>query len=143
MGKTTTAINLSAALAEEGKTVLLLDMDPQGNATSGLGVEKNPATGSLYQVMRREQELEEIICSTSISGLDVAPSSTDLASIDIELSTESARESRLKEAIYGVDRYDYIFIDCPPSLGLLSINCLVASSSVIIPIQCEYYALEE
>ncbi len=141
VGKTTTAINLCASLAKR-KKILLIDLDPQGNATSGLGIQKKQLTKSIYHVIRQECHLKDVICHTETNNLDVVPSTTDLAAIDIELATEENREERLKSELDQIEDYDFIFIDCPPSLGLLSINGLVASQSVLIPIQCEYYALE-
>ncbi len=141
VGKTTTAINLCAALAKK-KKILLIDLDPQGNATSGLGIQKKQLTKSIYHVICQECRLKDVICPTENDNLDVVPSTTDLAAIDVELATEKNREEHLKSELEQIEDYDFIFIDCSPSLGLLSINGLVASQSVLIPIQCEYYALE-
>lgn len=142
VGKTTTNINLCAFLAEMGKRVLTIDIDPQGNTTSGLGIDKNSLEYSIYDVIMGLNP-DEAIIHTAIDNLDVIPSSMELAGAEIELTLKENRESVLKESIFHLkDKYDYIFIDCPPSLGLLAINSLTASDSVIIPIQCEFYALE-
>ena len=143
VGKSTTAINLSAALGEQGKQVLLIDLDPQGNATSGLGVEKNQLSKCIYNVLLDSDELEDIIIPDVCPGLDLAPSTINLAGAEVELVSEMAREQRLKEAVGKMrGKYDYIFVDCPPSLGLLTVNALVAADKLIIPIQTEFYALE-
>ncbi len=143
MGKTTTAINLSAALAQLGNEILLIDTDPQGNATSGLGFDKKNFAPSLYQVLVDLLPLEKTIKATSLPKLSVAGANADLAGAEIELVAALARESRLKGAISGIkSRYDFIIIDCPPSLGLLTLNALNAADKIIIPIQGEYYAME-
>ncbi len=143
VGKTTTAVNFSAALAEKGKRVLLIDNDPQGNLTSGVGVDKNSLEKSIYHVLINEASIEDVILHTSFERLDILPGSVDLAGAEIELIDFEDREFLLKKQILKVkDLYDYIIVDCPPSLGLLTINALVAVDSVLIPIQCEYYALE-
>lgn len=143
VGKTTTAVNFSAALAEKGKRVLLIDNDPQGNLTSGVGVDKNSLEKSIYHVLINEASIEDVILHTSFERLDILPGSVDLAGAEIELIDFEDREFLLKKQIIKVkDLYDYIIVDCPPSLGLLTINALVAVDSVLIPIQCEYYALE-
>lgn len=143
VGKTTTAVNLSAAMAMKGKKVLLIDTDPQGNATSGLGIDKSKNNKNVYSVMINGESIKESIKETSIKKLHVLPSSIELAGAEIELVNVIAREFVLKNAIEEVkDLYDYIIIDCPPSLGLITINSLSAANSVLIPIQCEFYALE-
>lgn len=143
VGKSTTAINLSAALGEMGKQVLLIDLDPQGNSSSGLGVEKNRVSRCIYDALLNDIPLTDIIIPDVSKGLDVVPATINLAGAEVELVSEMARENRLKDAIWPMrGRYDYIFIDCPPSLGLLTINALVAADKLLIPIQCEFYALE-
>jgi chromosome partitioning protein len=142
VGKTTTNINLCAYLAEMGKKILTVDIDPQGNTTSGLGIDKNSLEYSMYDVIMGLNPQDAII-HTSVENFDIIPSSMELAGSEIELTGKMGRESILKESILPLkEKYDYIFIDCPPSLGLLTINSLTASDSVIIPIQCEFYALE-
>ncbi|MCI8620476.1 MAG: ParA family protein [Clostridia bacterium] len=142
VGKTTTAINLSSALAKKGKKVLLIDADPQGNATSGLGIDKE-IEKSIYDVIINEVDIDETLKETNLKKLKVCPSNINLAGAEVELVSLMSREHRLKERIdeIRVD-YDYIFIDCPPSLGLITLNAFTASDSVLIPVQCEYYALE-
>ena len=143
VGKSTTAINLSAALGEMGKQVLLIDLDPQGNSSSGLGVEKNRVSRCIYDALLNDIPLTDIIIPDMSKGLDVVPATINLAGAEVELVSEMARENRLKDAIGPMrGRYDYVFIDCPPSLGLLTINALVAADKLLIPIQCEFYALE-
>ncbi|MBC7341393.1 MAG: ParA family protein [Clostridia bacterium] len=143
VGKTTTAVNLGAALALRGRRVLLVDIDPQANATSGVGVRKEDVREGTYDSLIGRLPLRAVIRPTEIGGLDLAPSSIQLAGAEVELVGEERREYRLRAALEGVrGRYDYLLIDCPPSLGLLTLNGLVAADSVLIPIQCEYYALE-
>ena len=143
VGKTTTAVNLSACVAQLGKRVLLADIDPQGNATSGLGVNKNKLDLSVYDVLINDVDAAEAIRDTMIDGLKLLPSQVDLAGAEVELVNLLAREQRLKNALAPVrDRFDYIFVDCPPSLGLLTLNALTMADTLLVPIQCEYYALE-
>lgn len=143
VGKTTTAINLAAFLAELGKFVLLVDMDPQGNATSGLGVERENLTHGLYHALAKQKRLHDIIVNTGHEGLRIAPGTPDLAGANIELVDVDRREFQLSDLIQEVKHaYDYIIIDCPPSLGLLTINSLTAADDILIPVQAEYYALE-
>ncbi len=144
VGKTTTNINLAACLAIKGKKVLVLDIDPQGNTTSGLGIDKRNIKYSTYDLLTEEEfNTKEAILNTSTEGLDIIPASVSLAGAEVELVSVIGREKKLKNALAKVKRkYDYIFIDCPPSLGLLTINSLTAVDSVLIPIQCEFYALE-
>ena len=142
-GKTTSAINVSAYLALAGKRTLLIDLDPQGNATSGIGVDKHNVQRSIYQVLVEESDLKEILQSTIINNLWLIPSSLDLTGAEIELVGALSREYRLKRAVLKEkENFDFIIIDSPPSLGLLTINALCAAESVLIPVQCEYYALE-
>lgn len=143
VGKSTTAINLSAALGEMGKQVLLVDLDPQGNSSSGLGVEKSQVQNCIYDVLLNDVPVEEVIIPDVCEGLDLVPATINLAGAEVELVSEMARENRLKDAIGALrGKYDYVFIDCPPSLGLLTVNALVAADKLLIPIQCEFYALE-
>lgn len=144
VGKTTTNINLATCLALKGKKVLILDIDPQGNTTSGIGIRKKGLEKTTYEVLIDEKmKVEEAILPTIVKNLDIIPASVQLAGAEIELVKLEGREKRLKRALDSIrDRYDYIFIDCPPSLGLLTINSLTAVDSVLIPIQCEFYALE-
>ena len=142
VGKTTTAISLGAALVERGQRVLIVDLDPQANATSGLGISKERANG-IYGVLLRERPLAEAVVTTAVPDLDLVPSGPEMASAEVELVPMMAREYRLKRALEGVrDQYDYVLIDCPPSLGLLTVNALTAADEVIVPVQCEYLALE-
>ena len=142
VGKTTTTINLSTMLAKKGKKVLLIDADPQGNATSGLGAEKE-VEFSTYDILVNDTEMEEAIEQTIIKNLNVCPSNINLAGAEVELVSMMSREQRLKEKLENIkDKFDYILIDCPPSLGLITLNAFTASDSVLIPVQCEYYALE-
>ncbi len=143
VGKTTTSINLSAGLGKLGKNILLIDLDPQGNSTSGLGLEKSEVEYLIYDVLAMNHPIEKAILPTSAENLKIIPSNSQLAGLEIELAREENWEERLKEKLVTIkDDYDYIFIDCPPSLGILSVISLIASDSVIIPVQCEYFALE-
>ncbi len=143
VGKSTTAVNLGAYMAMAGKRVLLVDIDPQGNATSGVGVDKGSVERCMYAVLIEGERIDRIVAKTRVDGLWVAPATIELAGAEIELVSTMSREFKLKRALEGVaDAYDYILIDSPPSLGLLTINGLSASNTVIVPIQCEYYALE-
>ncbi|MBP2019495.1 chromosome partitioning protein [Symbiobacterium terraclitae] len=143
VGKTTTAVNLSACLAELGKRVLLIDIDPQGNATSGIGVDRKRLKASVYDVLLDEMPLLDAVVETRVRGLHLLPATIDLAGAEIELVPRISRETRLKSALDPVrDQFDFVLMDCPPSLGLLTINALTAADSILIPIQCEYYALE-
>lgn len=143
VGKTTTCVNMAAFLASHGKKVLIVDMDPQGNATTGLGFNKSAIKNSVYNVLIDETPAKDAILPTKIDGLFLLPSGIDLAGAEVELVYIKNREKRLNDALKKVvKQYDYIAIDCPPSLGLLTINALTASDSIIIPIQCEYFALE-
>ena len=142
-GKTTSAINISTYLALANKRVLLIDLDPQGNATSGIGIDKNKVSDTIYQALIKQVPAEQLILPTAINNLSLIPANINLIGAEIELCQADAREYRLQEAIGPVkDKFDLILIDCPPSLGFLTINALCAADSVIIPVQCEYYALE-
>ena len=143
VGKTTTAVNLSATLVELGKSVLLIDMDPQGNSSSGVGIDKDIITHSVNDVMLNRMDINKCIYHTSF-GIDIIPATIDLAMADFEIATSvEEKQKRLKTPLDTIkDKYDYILIDCPPSLGFLNINALVACDSVIVPVQCQYYALE-
>lgn len=143
VGKTTTAVNLSAAIGLAGKKVLLVDADPQGNTTSGYGISKKTAANTSYELLLGGISANAAAVGTGFDGVDVIPSSMNLAAAEIDLIEVNHRESRLKTALSVVrEKYDYIFIDCPPSLGLITINALVAADTVLVPLQCEYYALE-
>lgn len=143
VGKTTMAVNLSACLAAKGKKVCVLDIDPQGNATSGFGVEKSTLEATIYDVLVNEADIRSVIIPSGYESLDLIPASVDLAGAEIELTAQKHRERILREALQTIKNdYDFIFLDCPPSLGLLTINSLAAVDRILIPIQCEYYALE-
>ncbi|GEL07569.1 ParA family protein [Salisediminibacterium halotolerans] len=143
VGKTTTAVNLGAGLAKEGNTVLMIDIDPQGNTTSGVGIDKGEVNECIYNVLVEDQKPQNVIIASKMENLFVLPSTIQLAGAEIELVPTISREVRLKNAVDQIrDQYDYIIIDCPPSLGLLTLNSLTASDSVLIPVQCEYYAME-
>ncbi len=143
VGKTTTSINLSAALAAQGKKVLIIDTDPQGNTTSGFGVEKNELDNTVYELMLNECSIKECILEDVIPNLDMLPTNVNLAAIEIETIDVANKEYILKNEIDWIkDKYDFILIDCPPSLSMLTVNAMTAADSVLVPIQCEYYALE-
>ncbi len=143
VGKTTTAINLATALAAIQKRVLIIDMDPQGNASTGLGVDRRARSVNTYHVLMKEAGIAQAVLATDIPGLDIMTSGMDLSGLEIELIDVERREFRLADAIVGIEReYDYIMIDCPPALGLLTINSLVAAHMVMVPLQCEFFALE-
>lgn len=143
VGKTTTAVNLAASLAVAEKKTLLVDIDPQGNACSGTGIDKESLEATLYDVIIGDTPIKKVIKETELAYLDIAPSNADLAGAEVELVGAFAREGKLKAALEEVsDDYDYVIIDCPPSLGLLTVNSLTASDSVLIPLQCEFYAME-
>ncbi|AMC36341.1 ParA family protein [Janthinobacterium sp. B9-8] len=143
VGKTTTAVNLAASLAHLGRKVLLVDLDPQGNATMGVGIDKAKLSSSVYNLLLGATPIQEIIQRSESAGIDVLPANRNLAGAEVELVNQEHRESRLKNALALVaDQYDYIILDCPPALTLLTLNGLVAADAVLIPMQCEYYALE-
>ncbi len=143
VGKTTTAVNLAACISSKNKKVLLVDIDPQGNSSSGVGVDKRKITGSSYQVLTGDKKIIDSIVKTEFENLSVVPSDMDLAAAEIELSSYEKRESLLKTSLGSVRaNYDFIILDCPPSLGLITTNALTASDSILIPIQCEFFALE-
>lgn len=143
VGKTTTAVNLSAALALEGQKVLLIDLDPQGNATSGLGINKNEIAHSLYDVLSDSISMRPVILQTAVDGLSLVPSNRQLVGAEVEFVSIEAREYRLKRALGQTpEDFDFVIVDCPPSLSLLTVNGLVAASGVLVTLQCEYYALE-
>lgn len=142
VGKTTTTVNLCTILAKKNKKILLIDADPQGNATSGLGMEKE-VEYSTYDILVNDIEMEDVIQKTTIKNLEICPANMNLAGAEVELVSMMSREQRLKEKIEKVkEKYEYIFVDCPPSLGLITLNSFTASNSVLIPVQCEYFALE-
>ena len=143
VGKTTTSVNLSTILAKKGKKVLLIDADPQGNASSGVGIDRNDVELSVYDILINEIEVNDIVKKTNIKNLNLCPSNINLAGAEVELVSVMSREHRLKEKLDKIKNdYDFIIIDCPPSLGLITLNAFTASNSVLIPVQCEYYALE-
>ena len=143
VGKTTTAINLSACLAEKGQKVLVIDMDPQGNMSSGLGLDKNSVEKTIYDLIIGESEVEEVLQKNALENLDILPANVDLSAAEIELIGIDEKEYIVKKAIEKIkDAYDYVIIDCPPSLSMLTINAMTTADSVLVPIQCEYYALE-
>lgn len=143
VGKTTTAVNLSACLAVKNKKVLVIDIDPQGNTTSGLGVDKNAVRQSIYDVIINEVDIEDTLVPTKVDNLMLSPSNINLAGAEVELVSVISREMRLKAALEDIkNKFDFIMIDCPPSLGLLTVNSLTAADTILVPIQCEYYALE-
>lgn len=143
VGKTTTVVNLSTYLALAGEAVLVIDLDPQGNATSGFGLDRGEIDNSIYEALIEEADVTDMVLATAIEGLSIIPSSISLAGAEVELAPLAQRERRLARILSQlVDQYDYIVLDCPPSLGLLTVNALTAADAVVIPIQCEYYALE-
>jgi len=143
VGKTTTSVNLSAAIALQGKSVLLVDLDPQGNATSGVGVDPRSLQKTIYNCLIKQDICDTVIQKISVNGLSILPSNADLAGAEIELANVDGREHHLRDAINGIrNPYDVIVFDCPPALGILTINALAAAKSVLIPVQCEYYAME-
>ena len=142
VGKTTTTVNLSAAIGVSGKRVLVVDVDPQGNATSGLGINKRSIENSTYNLMISGARFEETVLRTNFDNIDILPSNIHLAGVEIELVEMEQRTNRLKQALAPVrDTYDFILVDCPPSLGLITLNAFTAADSILVPIQCEYYAL--
>ena len=143
VGKTTTTINLAAALAARGQSVLIIDLDPQGNATTGLGVSKRGEGDNLFDVFVNKLKLEAVITQTNVRGVNLAPSHMDMASVEMRLGDSPDRATRLKQALNSLEKkYDYVLIDCPPSLTMLTVNALMAAGSVLVPLQCEFFALE-
>lgn len=143
VGKTTTAVNLSSCMAYKGKKVLVIDIDPQGNTTSGLGIDKKNISKSIYDVLINDEDVKNTLTDTAIETLKLSPSNIQLAGAEVELVSVMSRETRLKNSISDITKdFDYIIIDCPPSLGLLTLNALTAANTILVPIQCEYYALE-
>jgi chromosome partitioning protein len=143
VGKTTTAVNLSSCLAFKGKKVLLIDIDPQGNSTSGIGIDKKTVDRSIYEVIINDERIEESLYDTHMENMKACPSNVQLAGAEVELVSMISRETKLKTVLKDIrDKFDYIIIDCPPSLGLLTVNALTAADTILVPIQCEYYALE-
>lgn len=143
VGKTTTAVNLSSCLAYKGKKVVIIDIDPQGNTTSGLGIDKKVIDKSIYEVIINDVNIENALMKTAVDNLYICPSNIQLVGAEVELVSVISRETRMKVAIEEIrKKYDYILIDCPPSLGLLTLNALTAADTILVPIQCEYYALE-
>lgn len=143
VGKTTTAVNLSAAMGLKGKKTMLVDIDPQGNSSSGVGVDRRKLKNTVYEVLLSDAKAQDVIIHTAFTNLDIIPSSMDLAAAEIELAGLEHRESILKSALIPFrEKYDYIFIDCPPSLGMITTNALCVADTLLVPIQCEYYALE-
>ncbi len=142
-GKTTTSVNVAAAIAERGKKTLLVDLDPQGNATTGLGFEKATLTSTVYNVLSQTRKAEEVVLESSVENLSLLPSNLDLAGAEVELSSTPGREYILRESLATLkDKYDNIVIDCPPNIGLLTLNALVSSDLILIPVQCEFYPME-
>jgi len=143
VGKTTTAVNLSSCLAYKGKKVVIIDIDPQGNTTSGLGIDKKNIGKSIYEVIINDEDIENALMKTVVDNLYICPSNIQLVGAEVELVSVISRETRIKAAIENIrQKYDFILIDCPPSLGLLTLNALTAADTILVPIQCEYYALE-
>lgn len=143
VGKTTTAVNLSSCIAFKGKKVAIIDIDPQGNTTSGLGIDKKAINKSIYEVLINDEDIENALIETAVENLKICPSNIQLVGAEVELVSVISRETRMKASIAGIrEKFDFILIDCPPSLGLLTLNALTAADTILVPIQCEYYALE-